>query len=61
MNIRAKIFRGAQDEPLLQPKKPKGAKADTLDSVSVKRESRQRANSRSDDRHRLANERAKVT
>jgi len=61
MNIRAKIFRGAQDEPLLQPKKPKGAKADTLDSVSVKRESRQRANSRADDRHRLANERASVT
>ena len=61
MNIRAKIFGGAQDEPLLQPKKPKGAKADTLHSVPVTRESRLRSNSRGEDRHRLANERARVT
>lgn len=61
MNIRAKIFGGVQDEPLIQPKKPKGAKADTLHSIPVTRESRQRADSRADDRHRLSDERAHVT
>ena len=63
MNIRAKIFGGAggSDEPLLRRKKPKGATADTLHSVSVARESRQRANSRGEDRHRLTNEWARVT
>ena len=63
MNIRAKIYggKGAGEEPLLRRKKPKGAKADTLNSVSVSRESRQRANSRGEDRHRLSNERARVS
>ena len=63
MNIRAKIYggAGAAEETLLRRKKPKGAKADTLDSVAVSRESRQRANSRGEDRHRLTGERARVT
>lgn len=62
MNIRAKIYGSgnAAEEPLLKAKKPKGAKADTLNSVSVARETRQRVNSRSEDRHRLTNERARV-
>lgn len=63
MNIRAKIYGGgnAAKEPLLKAKTPKGAKADTLNSVAVSRESRQRLNSRSEDRHRLTDERARVT
>ena len=61
MNIRAKVFRGAADEPILQAKKPRGAKADTLNSVSVARETRRLSNGRGEDRHRLANERARIT
>jgi hypothetical protein len=63
MNIRAKIYGGveAAEEPLLPAKKPKGAKAAELDSVPVRRESRQRSNSRGEDRHRLNGERARVT
>lgn len=63
MNIRAKIYggAGAGEETLLRRKKPKGAKAHALDTVAVSRESRQRANSRGEDRHRLAKERARVT
>jgi hypothetical protein len=63
MNIRAKIYGGAvvDEESLLRRKKPKGAKADALHSVAVARESRQRANSRGEDRHRLTNEHARVT
>lgn len=63
MNIRAKIYGGgdAAEEPLLKAKKRKGAKPDTLHSVAVARESRQRANSRGEDRHRLTDERARIT
>jgi hypothetical protein len=63
MNIRAKIYGGAAvgEESLLRRKKPKGARPDTLHSVAVARESRQRANSRGEDRHRLTGERARVT
>ena len=63
MNIRAKIYGGADaaEETLLRRKKPKGARADTLDSVAVSRESRPRANSRGEDRHRLTDERARVS
>ena len=63
MNIRAKIFggAGAGEEPLLKPKRPKGAKADELHSVAVARDSRQRSNSRGEDRHRLTRERARLT
>src|SRR3569833_3687776 len=61
MNIRAKIYGDWVEEPLLKAKKPKGAKADELDSIPVPRESRQRSDSRAEDRHRLLNERARVT
>ena len=63
MNIRAKVYGGAQaaEEPLIKAKKPKGAKADTLHSVSVARETRRASNGRSEDRHRLTDERAKIT
>ena len=56
MNIRAKIYGGteAAEEPLLPAKKPKGARAAELNSISVPRESRQRSNSRGEDRHRRA-------
>jgi hypothetical protein len=61
MNIRAKIIRGVPDEPLLKTKKARSAKPDALHTVKVARESRQRPNSRGEDRHRLTNERAQVT
>jgi hypothetical protein len=61
MNIRAKIYGDWVEEPLLKAKKPKGVKADELDSIPVPRESRQRSDSRAEDRHRLLNERARVT
>ena len=61
MNIRAKIYGDWVEEPLLKAKKPRGAKADELDSIPVPRESRQRSDSRAEDRHRLLNERARVT
>lgn len=63
MNIRAKIYGGADaaNESLLKAKQPKGAKADTLHSISVARETRQRSDSRAEDRHRLSGERARVT
>ena len=62
MNIRAKIYGGgsAADEPLLQVKRPKGAKPDTLDSVQVPRETFRKSNSRGADRHRLTGERARA-
>lgn len=57
MNIRAKIFGGQKDDvPLVQAKKPKGAKADALSSVTVAREEARRSNSRDEDRHRLPDE-----
>lgn len=63
MNIRAKIYGGesAAEEPILKAKKPKGAKADTLHSVSVTRETRRASNGRAEDRHRLTDEHARVT
>jgi hypothetical protein len=62
MNIRAKIFGGQRDpNPVVESKKPKGAKADTLDSIRVTREESRRANTRGGDRHRLPDERVRVT
>src|SRR5215210_953646 len=64
MNIRAKIFGGESKDqaPLVvEAKKPKGAKADTLDSVPVEREEMRRGNTRADDRHRLPDEHVRVT
>src|SRR3569832_1441917 len=62
MNIRAKIFGGnVPAEPaLIRAKAPKGAKADALDSLPVTRAETRRANTREDDRHRLADEAAVV-
>ena len=61
MNIRAKVYGGIADEPILKAKKPKGAKADTLQSVAVPREVHRANNGRGEDRHRLTDERACVT
>lgn len=61
MNIRAKIFGGVAEEPILKAKKPRGAKADTLHSVNVTREVSRASNSRGEDRHRLTGERVRVT
>ena len=63
MNIRAKIFGGVDpaEDPLLPVKKPKGVRADQLDSIPLRRESRDRLNSRTEDRHRLVSERANVS
>ena len=64
MNIRAKIF-GNKDEaaasPLVDAKKPKGAKADMLNSIAVSREETRRGNTRADDRHRLSEQPVRVT
>lgn len=61
MNIRAKIYGGsAAEEPLLKAKKPKGAKADKLQSIAVSREARRASNARGGDRHRLSGETARV-
>jgi len=62
MNIRAKIFGGKTEEsPIVQAKKPKGAKADTLNSIAVAREETRRADTREGDRHRLPDEQVRVT
>lgn len=63
MNIRSKIFGGKNltERPLVVgAKKPKGAKTDMLNSVSVPREETRRANTRGADRHRLADERVRA-
>ena len=65
MNIRAKIFGGASrkedGKPLVvAAKKPKGVKADLLDSVPVTREESRRGNTRAADRHRLADQQVTV-
>ena len=63
MSIRAKIYGGAiaAEDPLLKVKKPKGAKAEALGSVTVPRETRRASNSRGEDRHRLSEEHARLT
>lgn len=64
MNIRAKIFGGApkeKDALLVSAKKPKGAKADALNSVPVEREESRRGNTRADDRHRLPDEQVQIS
>src|SRR3954454_23699552 len=61
MNIRAKIFDGAAEEPLLKAKRPAGSKFDELHSVAVARECRHRSDSRGEVRHRLIGEHARVT
>lgn len=62
MNIRAKIFGGQPDpDPVVAAKQPKGAKADTLNSVAVTREETRRGNTRDGDRHRLPDEQVRVS
>jgi hypothetical protein len=62
MNIRAKIFGGDDAGPeLLGSKRPKGAKAEKLQSVTVPREERRRSNCRHQDRHRLLDEKIRLT
>ena len=62
MNIRAKIFGGKEDEsPLVQAKSPKGARADELNSIAVRREETRRADTREGDRHRLPDEQVRVS
>ena len=62
MNIRARIFGGkAEEASLVQTTTPKGAKADTLNSVSVAREEYRRGDTRDGDRHRLPDHRVRVT
>jgi hypothetical protein len=61
MNIRAKIFRGAVDEPILQPKKAKRTRADSLQSISVSRDAQRLSNDRTADRHRLSDEWVRIT
>src|SRR3954452_10260954 len=64
MNIRSKIFGGGKAEeesPIVQAKKPKGAKADTLNSIPVAREETRKADTRDEDRHRLPDEQVRAT
>jgi hypothetical protein len=63
MNIRAKIFGNgeAEESPVVQAKKPKGAKADTLNSIPVVREETRRGDTRDQDRHRLPDEQVSLT
>jgi len=62
MNIRARIFGGKTEEnPVVQAKKPRGAKADALGSIAVPREETRRADTRDSDRHRLPDEQVRVT
>jgi hypothetical protein len=63
MNIRSRISRGRSldGSPVVQTKAPKGVKPESLDSVPVEREVRRTANTRLQDRHRLAEQQVKVT
>src|SRR6478672_663846 len=64
MNIRSKIFGGAsapEPSPIVAAKKPKGAQADTLNSIPVAREETRKADTRDADRHRLPDEQVRVT
>lgn len=61
MSIRTRIFGAGADDPLLPVKRPKGAQPDTLFSVKVARQTRRASNDRSEDRHRLVNEHARLT
>lgn len=62
MNIRAKIYGSSKpEEPIFRDKRPKGAKSDELQSVTVPREESRRGSSRTEDRHRLSEETVRVT
>ena len=64
MNIRSKIFgngKGEDETPVVASKKPKGAKAHALNSISVARETTRKADTRDEDRHRLPDEQVSAT
>jgi hypothetical protein len=62
MNIRAKIYgSGNPQEPIFRDKRPKGAKSDELQSITVTRGESRRGNSRTEDRHRLSEETVTIT
>ncbi len=64
MNIRSKIFGGgnaAEPPVVVKAKKPRGAKADTLNSIPVIREEIRRGNTREADRHRLPDQEVRIT
>jgi hypothetical protein len=63
MNIRQRIFRSAAsgDSPVVTAKKPKGARADMLHSIAVRREESRRGDTRLADRYFIAGESARVT
>jgi len=58
MSVRTRIFGAGADDPLLPGKKPKGALADTLNSIRISRAECRRGNARGADRHRLMSEKA---
>lgn len=63
MNIRQQIYgeTGLQESPLVCVKKPKGAKASMLHSITVSREARRHGDTRVQDRFCIFDERARVT
>lgn len=62
MNIRTKIYGGVSaEEPILKSKRPKSAKRNCLESVTVPREVQRSSDSRGEDRHRLTQEQAQIT
>lgn len=62
MNIRAKIYGSSKpQEPIFRDKRPKGAKSDELQSITVSRGESRRGNSRTEDRHRLSEESVTIT
>jgi len=58
MSIRTRIFGPGADDPLMPSKNPKGALADTLNSIRIARTECRRGNARGGDRHRLMSEKA---
>lgn len=60
MNIRAKIFGGVAESPLVSVKNPKGAQADALLTIPVVRLQSRHADTRLEDRFALGNESARL-
>jgi hypothetical protein len=63
MNIRERIHgeAGLQESPLVTVKRPKGAKADALLSITVSREESRHGDTRVQDRFRIVDESARIT
>jgi hypothetical protein len=63
MNIRAQIFgnQHPDSDPLLPGKKSKDSRTDALTNISVKREEVRATDTRQEDRHRLSDERVRLT